>query len=91
MFVIISYDIVDDKRRTKLAKKLKDYATRVQYSVFEANLEPQQYAKLKGLVAKSINTKEDSVRLYRLCRPCIENVELLGKGEVTHDEDFYIL
>jgi len=36
---VVSYDIVDDKRRTKLAKKLCDFGKRVQYSVFECDLD----------------------------------------------------
>ena len=38
MFYVISYDIPDDRRRGQLAKVLKGFGTRVQYSVFEAHL-----------------------------------------------------
>lgn len=39
MLYTISYDIPDDKRRLKIAKILLDYGPRVQYSVFEAQLD----------------------------------------------------
>ncbi len=35
MRFLISYDIPDDRRRTKLAHFLLDYGDRVHYSVFE--------------------------------------------------------
>src|SRR6185436_13646804 len=35
MLILVSYDIPDDRRRTKLANALKDFGERVQYSVFE--------------------------------------------------------
>ena len=43
MFYVISYDIPDDRRRGQLAKVLKGFGTRVQYSVFEAHLNRTQY------------------------------------------------
>ena len=33
--ILISYDIKDDKLRTKFSKYIKKYGYRVQYSVFE--------------------------------------------------------
>ena len=39
MFYVICYDIPDNRRRNQLAKELKGFGTRVQYSVFEATSE----------------------------------------------------
>lgn len=47
MFYIISYDIPDDGRRNKLAKVLKGFGTRVQYSVFEAHRNKTEFKELK--------------------------------------------
>jgi CRISPR-associated protein Cas2 len=41
-FVVVSYDITDDKRRVRMAKTLLGYGQRVQYSVFEAHLTQRQ-------------------------------------------------
>ena len=41
MFVVVAYDIPDDRRRTRVAKVLEDYGDRVQYSVFEMNLDTE--------------------------------------------------
>ena len=34
MLTVVSYDVRDDRRRTRLAHALKDFGERVQYSVF---------------------------------------------------------
>ena len=50
MFIIVCYDIASDKRRNKVAKKLKDFGERVQRSVFECILEDEKIKQLiKGL------------------------------------------
>ena len=74
MFIVISYDIEDDKLRTKLAKVLEGHGERVQYSVFECHLDEKQLRALEkrintGLLQKRV--PEDSLFssqvLYRLC------------------------
>ena len=85
MFYVISYDIPDDKRRSQLAKVLKGFGTRVQYSVFEAHLTRTQYADLKRAVDRVIDLSEDSVRYYALCSACTGRIEVPAVGEVTSD------
>ena len=87
MLVIISYDIVDDKRRTILAKKLLDYAKRVQYSVFEGDLTNEQIKIMTKKILPYINKKEDSLRIYKICQTCVENIKSYGvkKGWVEED------
>ena len=74
-FILIIYDITDNKRRVKFAKLLEGYGKRVQKSAFEAMLTPQKYDKLVNEIPRFISTKngEDSVRIYRI----------IGKGKVT--------
>ena len=45
-FILIIYDIVDNKRRTKFAKLLEGYGKRVQKSAFEAMITESLYRKL---------------------------------------------
>ena len=85
MFYVISYDIPDDRRRSQLAKVLKGFGTRVQYSVFEAHLNKRQYEELKRAVARLIEPSEDSVRYYALCSACADRIEVPAVGEVTSD------
>lgn len=87
MYVVVSYDISEDKRRTKIHSILKSYGQWVQYSIFECNLTETQYAKLRSRLAKVIKT-EDSVRFYFLCACCQGKVERIG-GEQPRDETIF--
>ena len=71
MLVVVAYDVPEDRRRTKLAEALEAYGRRVQYSVFEALLEPPQIEELLERLASLIDPEEDKVRLYRLCAACL--------------------
>ena len=90
MLILISYDISDDKKRTRLAKRLKDFGPRVQKSVFEADVKKDELIKLKKILTKTKLEKGDSIRLYKLCAECRKNIIIWGEGEVTGDKDFYI-
>lgn len=91
MLVVVSYDVPDDRRRLKLAKALKDYGERVQYSVFECHLEAGQIERLRARLARLIAAEEDSVRIYRLCASCRETLLLMGVAHPTQDPDVYVI
>ncbi|MCG5060719.1 MAG: CRISPR-associated endonuclease Cas2 [Limnoraphis sp. WC205] len=90
MFVIISYDISEDKRRTKIHNILKSYGQWVQYSVFECDLTATQYAKLRRRLAKLINNQADSIRFYFLCACCHGKIERIG-GEMPRDYSIFFV
>ena len=81
MFIVVSYDIVDDRRRTRLHRVLKNFGSRVPYSVFECVLEPKDFTRLQATVQHVIK-RDDHVRYYRLCEHCEQQVMVLG-GTVT--------
>ncbi len=91
MFITISYDITDDRRRTKLAKLLSNYGTRVQKSVFEFQLDDRQFLRLKRDIETLIDWEEDSVRYYFLCQRCQGNIAVSGWGTIPEDEDVIIV
>jgi CRISPR-associated protein Cas2 len=88
MFMTISYDISDDKRRTKIHKMLKSYGQWMQYSVFECDVTDSEYAKLRSRLSKVIKPEEDSIRFYFLCACCKNKVERIG-GEQVRDETVF--
>jgi CRISPR-associated protein Cas2 len=88
MFMTISYDISEDKRRTKVHKMLKSYGQWMQYSVFECDVTDAQYAKLRARLARMIKPEEDSIRFYFLCACCQHKVERIG-GEQVRDETIF--
>ena len=77
----VSYDLPNDKRRTRLFKTLSNFGERVQYSVFECYLDDRQLARLKAKLAEILEEEEDRVRLYRICEACRKRVEVIGLGE----------
>lgn len=91
MFYLVSYDIPDDKRRLKIAKTIKDFGDRVQYSVFECILDGDLLEKMVARLEKIIEETEDSIRIYALCAQCEKNIQILGKGCITEEQDVYIL
>jgi len=91
MFYIVSYDVPDDKRRLKVMNTLLDFGTRVQYSVFECIINDDRLLEKMTAKLKKIVSDEDSVRIYTLCGKCEKVVIVLGRGDITKDENVYIL
>ena len=91
MFTIISYDIVEDKRRTKVMKFLKGYGMRVQYSVFECDLTALQFAKVQHTILGLIDLKTDSVRCYQLNVAAVKQIKILGQGQVMTAPPYYLV
>ena len=62
MLYLISYDVADDARRHRVCEALKDFGRRVQYSVFECDLDEQGLAQLWERVEWEISGETDSCR-----------------------------
>lgn len=78
---------MDDKRRNKIAEILKDYGRRVQYSVFECKLSEKALRKMVKELLKYVKVEEDSLRLYRLCRGCKNNIKTYGISTPCIDDE----
>jgi CRISPR-associated protein Cas2 len=85
-FVVVAYDISDDRRRTRLHDLLEDYGTPAQYSVFECLLTEKQMAQMQRRVRSKIKVTQDSVRYYHLCENCRAKIETTQAAvEVTQE------
>ncbi len=91
MYVVVSYDIIDDKRRNKIAKALLCYGRRVQKSVFECLLEEKHFLEMKTAIESLIDFEKDSVRYYFLCKKCVPAIEISGWGTVSEEEKTIII
>ncbi|HIP45332.1 MAG TPA: CRISPR-associated endonuclease Cas2 [Sulfurospirillum arcachonense] len=78
MFVLIAYDISNDKDRRKIEKLLSSYGNRVNYSLFEVEIESGKLSKLKEKLIKHMK-EEDSVRFYFLDKLSIQKSYDLNK------------
>jgi CRISPR-associated protein Cas2 len=90
MNVVVTYDISEDKRRTKIHKILKSYGQWMQFSVFECNLTDTEFARLRSRLNKLIKPEQDSIRFYFLCACCQNKVERIGGEQVRDDSIFFV-
>jgi CRISPR-associated protein Cas2 len=83
MMVLVSYDVstitpAGRKRLRRIAKACRDFGQRVQYSVFEIEVEPAQWVMLKGKLCGLMDAGEDSLRFYFLGANWQKRVEHVG-------------
>lgn len=83
MLVLVTYDVATSEaggpgRLRSVAKACRDFGQRVQYSVFEIEVDPAQWAKLKAQLEALINPKSDSLRYYYLGSNWRRKVEHVG-------------
>lgn len=71
VFVLIIYDITENKVRNKLAKMLLGYGFRIQKSAFEAVITKKKYRELLERLP-AYTSSVDSIRVYKI----------IGKGQV---------
>lgn len=90
MFVVVCYDIPDNRRRTRVGKVLEGFGTRVQKSVFECDLEQKHFERLKQKLGKLLSG-EDTVRYYHLCRECLHRVEVVNGPPVTQTPSHFVV
>mgnify|MGYP006304493261 CR=1 FL=1 len=88
MMVLVSYDVSTVDRRGKrrlrrAAKQCQDYGVRVQNSVFECDVDPAQWAKLRHGLLEIIDEEEDSLRFYFLGSNWRRRVEHHGTKAAT--------
>lgn len=85
MMVLISYDVStetkDGRRRLRrVARVCENRGQRVQKSVFECLLEPDQWKKLRHNLITEIDETQDSLRFYFLGSNWKRRVEHIGAG-----------
>ncbi len=90
--IVVSYDIRDERRLSRIGNLMKDYGERVLLSVWECNLTYDKFEEMKRKVESIIDHMEDSVRYYFLCDRCIKKVQHSGLGEsFIEDKELIIL
>lgn len=71
MLVLVSYDVGTTtregrKRLRRVAQACLDYGQRVQNSVFECQLDPEKWTRLRIRLMEEYEPEEDSLRFYFL-------------------------
>jgi len=83
MLVVVTYDVstmdaAGRRRLRKIAKACQNRGQRVQASVFECEVDPAQWAALRGELVNLVNDQEDSLRFYFLGSGKRHKVEHVG-------------
>jgi CRISPR-associated protein Cas2 len=89
MLVLVTYDVnvttrAGEKRLRQIAKVCLDYGVRVQNSVFECEVDPAQWVKLKEELLGIYEPTQDSLRFYMLGKRGMDKVEHCG-AKPTHN------
>ena len=90
MHYTIAYDITNDKRRNRVAKILKDFGKRVQYSVFECNTDRQAFLRLQNRLEKVIDFGEDTITFYHLCAACEKQIDRIGLKKGLDNQSYIV-
>jgi CRISPR-associated protein Cas2 len=96
MLVVVSYDVSTvtpegRKRLRRVAKACKNYGQRVQNSVFECLVDPDQWVRLRSELLDIAFLKEDSLRFYFLGKEWQNRVEHHGAKVVPNLQDDVLL
>ncbi len=83
MMVLITYDVSTEsaggqRRLRRVARACKDYGQRVQFSVFECEVDPARWVTLRDRLIKEIDETTDSLRFYFLGANWKSRVEHIG-------------
>lgn len=67
-YVILIYDIPDDRIRHKVSERCKDYGLdRIQYSAFAGDLDRNRREELLLRLKKTLGKKPGNIRLQPVC------------------------
>lgn len=83
MMILVTYDVSFDdpdgqKRLRRLSKVCLDHGVRVQYSVFECEVDPVQWLHFKTKLLSIYDETVDSLRFYKLGKNWRHRVEHHG-------------
>jgi CRISPR-associated protein Cas2 len=86
--LFVSYDIANDKLRTKFSKLLLKYGRRLQYSVFEIQHAPRILNRVVNEIENNFKHKfsySDSVLIWQVSEA--EEGKVIRYGYSVHDEE----
>jgi CRISPR-associated protein Cas2 len=96
MMILVTYDVNTEtaagrKRLRKIAKACENKGQRVQRSVFECLVEPQQWVTLEAELLRIMDENLDSLRVYHLGSHWQGKIENHGLAPAFQQEGTIIL
>lgn len=86
--ILVTYDIRNDKKRTKFAKFLQQFGERVQYSVFTVRNSKRVLAIIMNEIQYRFEhqfEKCDSIYIFQMCNGCKDDI--VRYGSPKHEEN----
>jgi CRISPR-associated protein Cas2 len=96
MLVLVSYDVQTTslggtRRLRRIARACQDYGQRVQFSVFECEVAPDQWVLLRARLLAEMDMERDSLRFYFLGASGKRRIEHIGsKPAVDFDSHLIV-
>lgn len=88
----MTYDVSSDPLRYRVAEIIDDYGIRVQWSVFECDLDDGKLAEMRRRLEGALADAEAAnVRLYGICSRCAGLVLELGQSGVPKSGKYVVL
>jgi CRISPR-associated protein Cas2 len=88
MMVLVTYDVRTSepggpRRLRRVAKACRDFGQRVQFSVFEIEVDPAQWTTLRARLHRLVDPEKDSLRFYFLGANWKRRTEHFGAKAAT--------
>ena len=96
MLILVTYDVstlekAGQQRLRRVAKACQNFGQRVQFSVFECQVNDMQLEELENTLKSIIDEDQDSLRLYRLNEPLEKNRREYGKKKAIDFEGVLLI
>lgn len=96
MMVVVAYDVETThasgkKRLSKVRRTCAEWGGAVQDSVYECELDAEQYRALRERLEAAIIPETDSVRFYLLGNHYQKRIESVGRQRVQWDRETFVI
>lgn len=78
MLRLIAYDVAHPKRLRRVATICQNYGIRIEYSVFECDLDDTLFELFWEQLRQAVDEAEDRLIVYRICANCEEHIRTIG-------------
>jgi CRISPR-associated protein Cas2 len=79
-FVVVAYDITNNRRRKRVSDRLCRDGSRVNLSVFEVLVTESNLKRLRADLTGLMQPGTDTIIYYLICLDCIARIERTGVG-----------
>ena len=80
MVYLIAYDISNNTDRTRAHRFLLGWGRKIQKSLFECDLNPNEISQVANRLHNIINPETDRLHIYRHCADCCVHTTILGSS-----------